>query len=296
MSHPGSPLSADKQTLLALRQLRQRVQELESAAREPIAIVGMGCRFPGGVSSPEDFWELLEGKRDAITAIPRWRVDLDPIFAPYPAQAGRTYSRWAGLLERPDAFDAEFFGIAPREAGSMDPQQRLLLEVSWEALEDAGIHAKGLAGADAGVFLGISASEYGQRAQHTLPHEELSAYTLQGSALNAAAGRLAYFYGFSGPAVAIDTACSSSLVAIDRACRSLREGETSLALAAGVNLIASAEGFIIASQWGMLSPRGVCAAFDQAADGFVRGEGCGVVVLKRLRDAEAAGDRIRAVI
>ncbi|HVT97873.1 MAG TPA: beta-ketoacyl synthase N-terminal-like domain-containing protein, partial [Acidobacteriaceae bacterium] len=295
MSHP-SPLSADKQTLLALRQLRQRVEELETAAREPIAIVGMACRFPGGASSPEDFWNLLEGKRDAIKEIPRWRIDLEPIFTPYPAQAGRTYSRWAGLLDRPDAFDAEFFGIAPREAAAMDPQQRLLLEVSWEALEDAGINPKNLAGADAGVFLGISASEYGQCAQRSLPSEQLSAYTLQGTALNAAAGRLAYFYGFSGPAVAIDTACSSSLVAVDRACRSLRDGESCVALAAGVNLVASAEGFIIASQWGMLSPRGICAAFDDEADGFVRGEGCGVVVLKRLRDAEAAGDRVLAVI
>jgi phthiocerol/phenolphthiocerol synthesis type-I polyketide synthase C len=295
MSHP-SPLSADKQTLLALRQLRQRVEELETAAREPIAIVGMACRYPGDVSSPEDFWSLLEGKRDAIGEIPRWRIDLEPIFTPYPAQPGRTYSRWAGLLDRPDAFDAEFFGIAPREAAAMDPQQRLLLEVSWEALEDAGINPKSLAGVDAGVFLGISASEYGHRAQRSLPPEQLSAYTLQGTALNAAAGRLAYFYGFSGPAVAIDTACSSSLVAVDRACRSLRDGESRLALAAGVNLVASAEGFIIASQWGMLSPRGICAAFDDEADGFVRGEGCGVVVLKRLRDAEAAGDRVLAVI
>jgi acyl transferase domain-containing protein len=270
MSHPESPFSADKQTLLALRQLRERVEELESASREPIAIVGMACRFPGSVSSPEDFWKLVQGKRDAITEIPRWRLDLDPIFEPFPARAGRTYSRWAGLLDQPDAFDAEFFGIAPREAGSMDPQQRLLLEVSWEALEDAGINPRSLAGANAGVFLGISASEYGQRAQHALPPEQLSAYTLQGTALNAGAGRLAYFYGFSGPAVAIDTACSSSLVAVDRACRSLRDGESGLAVVAGVNLIASAEAFIIASQWGMLSPRGVCAAFDDAADGFVR--------------------------
>ncbi|HEX4310702.1 MAG TPA: SDR family NAD(P)-dependent oxidoreductase [Acidobacteriaceae bacterium] len=296
MSHPANNLSADKQTLLALRQLRLRVEELERASSEPIAIVGMACRFPGGISSPEDFWKLLIEKRDAITEIPRWRVDLDRIFTPFPAQPGRTYSRWAGLLDHPDAFDAEFFGIAPREAGSMDPQQRWLLEVSWEALENAGINPKSLAGANAGVFLGISASEYGQRAQSSLPAEQLSAYTLQGSALNAAAGRLAYFYGFSGPAMAIDSACSSSLVAVDRACRSLRDGESALALAAGVNLIASAEGFIIASQWGMLSERGVCAAFDESADGFVRGEGCGVLVLKRLRDAEAAGDHVRAVI
>jgi myxalamid-type polyketide synthase MxaB len=269
---------------------------LEDAAREPIAIVGMACRFPGDVSNPEDFWKLLNEKRNAITEVPRWRVDLDRIFAPFPAQSGRTYSKWAGLLDRPDGFDAEFFGIAPREAGAMDPQQRLLLEASWEALEDAGIDPKSLAGTNAGVFLGISVSEYGQRAQHVLPPEQLSAYTLQGTALNAGAGRLAYFYGFSGPAVAIDTACSSSLVAVDRACRSLRDGESDLAFAVGVNLIASAESFIISSQWGMLSPRGVCAAFDASADGFVRGEGCGVLLLKRLRDAEAAGDRVQGVI
>jgi acyl transferase domain-containing protein len=296
MRPPQSTLSADQQTLLALRQLRERVEELENTSREPIAIVGMACRFPGNVSSPEEFWKLLKEKRNTIGEVPRWRVDLDRIFAPFPAQPGKTYSRWAGLLDRPDAFDAEFFGIAPREAGAIDPQQRLLLEASWEALEDAGIDPRNLAGTNAGVFLGISVSEYGQRAQRVLAAEQLSAYTLQGTALNAGAGRLAYFYGFSGPAVAIDTACSSSLVAVDRACRSLRDGESGLAIAAGVNLIASAETFVISSQWGILSPRGVCAAFDGSADGFVRGEGCGVVVLKRLKDAEAAGDFVRGVI
>ncbi len=289
-------LSVDKKTLLALRALRQRVEELEERESEPIAIVGMACRFPDGADRPEDYWDLLVEKRDAVSEIPRERMDLDPVFDARPLTPGKTYSRWAGLLNTPSDFDAEFFGISRREAVSMDPQQRLLLEASWEALEDAGINPKSMAGQHAGVFVGISSSEYAQLQQRNIPREQLTAYALQGSALNATAGRLSYFYGLSGPSMAIDTACSSSLVAVDRACRSLREAEAQLAIAAGVNVLATPESLIIASQWGMLSPSGKIRAFDSLADGFVRGEGCGVVVLKRLGDAERAGDRILAVI
>ena len=289
-------LSVEKATLLAMRALRQRVEELEAAAREPIAIVGMACRFPGGVNTPDDYWDLLEHKRHAVSEISSQRMALDAIFDSNPQTPGKTYGRSAGMLDSPGDFDPEFFGISPREAVSMDPQHRLLLEASWEALESAGIDPKGLAGEDAGVFVGISTSEYAQLLQRIRPREELGAHVLQGSALNAAAGRLSYFYGLNGPSLAIDTACSSSLVAVDRACRSLREGETRLAIAAGVNILVSPESLIIASQWGMLSPSGQCRSFSSGADGFVRGEGCGVLLLKRLREARASGDRIFGLI
>jgi acyl transferase domain-containing protein/NAD(P)-dependent dehydrogenase (short-subunit alcohol dehydrogenase family)/acyl carrier protein len=289
-------LSPEKQTLMALRALRQRVEELEGRGREPIAIVGMACRFPGGADSPEDYWDLLLQGRDAVSEIPRERMDLDPVFDARPQIPGKTYSRWAGMLDKPGDFDAEFFGISPREAVSMDPQQRLLLEVSWEALENAGVNPKSLAGHQAGVFVGITTSEYAQLQQKNIPRQQLTAYVLQGSALNATAGRLSYFFGLNGPSIAIDTACSSSLVAIDRACRSLREGESQFAIAAGVNVLATPESLIIASQWGMLSASGTIRAFSSGADGFVRGEGCGVLVLKRLSEAERSGDRILGVI
>jgi acyl transferase domain-containing protein len=296
MAGNAANLSPEKQTLLALRALRQRVDELEGRARSPIAIVGMACRFPGGADTAEAYWDLLAQGRDAVSEIPRQRIDLDEAFDSRPQTPGKTYSRWAGLLEAPGDFDAEFFGISPREAVVMDPQQRLLLEVSWQALENAGINPKTLAGQNAGVFVGITTSEYAQLLQKTIPREQLAAYVLQGSALNATAGRLSYFYGLNGPSMAIDTACSSSLVAIDRACRSLRDGEIRLAIAAGVNVLATPETLIIASQWGMLSPSGKVRAFDSGGDGFVRGEGCGVVVLKLLGEAERSGDRILGVI
>jgi 3-oxoacyl-(acyl-carrier-protein) synthase/NADPH:quinone reductase-like Zn-dependent oxidoreductase/acyl carrier protein len=289
-------LSPEKQTLMALRALRQRVEELDGRGREPIAIVGMACRFPGGADSPKDYWDLLLQRRDAVSEIPRERMDLDQVFDARPQIPGKTYSRWAGMLDKPGDFDAEFFGISPREAVGMDPQQRLLLEVSWEALENAGISPKSLAGQQVGVFIGITNSEYAQLLQKNIPRQQLTAYFLQGSALNATAGRLSYFYGLNGPSMAIDTACSSSLVAVDRACRSLREGESQFAVAAGVNVLATAESLIVASQWGMLSASGKVRAFSSGADGFVRGEGCGVLVLKRLRDAEGCGDRILGVI
>jgi acyl transferase domain-containing protein/NADPH:quinone reductase-like Zn-dependent oxidoreductase/NAD(P)-dependent dehydrogenase (short-subunit alcohol dehydrogenase family)/SAM-dependent methyltransferase/acyl carrier protein len=306
MRADNQPLSPEKQTLLALRALRRRVEELERAqedgqsreasASEPIAIVGMACRLPGDVGDPEQYWQILSDKRNAVIEIPQERLDLSEIYDSRPQVPGKTYSRWAGMLRTAGDFDAEFFGISPREALSTDPQQRMLLEASWEALEDACIDPRNLIGEDVGVFVGISNSEYSQHHQQSVPIEEFSAYMMQGSALNTAAGRLSYFYGFSGPSLAIDTACSSSLVAIDRACRSLVQNETTMAIAAGVSFLANPEMFVIASQWGMLSLRGECRSFDFGADGFVRGEGCGVVVLKRLREAELSGDRILGVI
>ncbi|WP_158750014.1 SDR family NAD(P)-dependent oxidoreductase [Acidobacterium sp. S8] len=287
-------LTPEQQTLVALRALRRRVEELEQ--REPIAIVGMACRIPGGANDPEAFWNLLLQKRNVVTEIPRERMDLDTIFDAHPQTPGKTYSRWAAMLDAPGDFDAEFFGISPREAVTADPQQRLLLETSWEALENAGIDPKSLAGQDAGVFVGICGAEYARHYQKCVQSEALVAHFMQGSALNAAAGRISYFYGLQGPCMAIDTACSSSLVAVDRACRSLMQRETGLAIVGGANILATSDMLIMGSQWGMLSPRGACRTFDAGADGFVRGEGCGVIVLKRLRDAEANGDPVLAVI
>jgi acyl transferase domain-containing protein/NADPH:quinone reductase-like Zn-dependent oxidoreductase/short-subunit dehydrogenase/acyl carrier protein len=296
MAEEMKALTQEKQMLLALRALRRRVEELEQERHEPIAIVGMACRIPGGVNNPDEFWKLLKEKRNVVAEIPQERIDLRQVFDAHPQTPGKTCSHWAGMLSNPGDFDAEFFGISPREALSADPQQRLLLEASWEALEDAGIDPKSLAGQDAGVFVGISLTEYSHHYQNCVPKEGLAAHFMQGSALNAANGRLSYFYGIQGPSMAIDTACSSSLVAIDRACRSLIQKETSLAIAGGVNLLATTSILIMASQWGMLSPRGACRAFDEGADGFVRSEGCGVVILKRLRDAEADGDRVLGLI
>src|SRR5262249_42931884 len=207
---------------------------------------------------------------------------------------GKMITRRGGFLEEVDCFDAAFFGVAPREAVRMDPQQRLLLEVVWEAIEHAGRCAEELAGTTTGVFVGISSGDYGHAAL-TDP-ETLDAYTGTGSALSIAANRISYIFGLQGPSLAVDTACSSSLVALDLACQSLRTGRCDLALAGGVNLMLSPELTIAFSQARMMSPDGRCKTFDAAADGYVRGEGCGVVVLKRLGGGGRDGDRIRAVI
>src|ERR1700721_480548 len=288
--------SPDRRAIIteALRKIDDLTARLEIAEKsdtEPIAVVGMACRLPGGVDSPAQYWQCLKDGGNGIIRVPADRWDADAYYSDDHTRPGTICNREGGFLTswQPDEFDAEFFGISPREAVVMDPQQRLLLEVSWQALENAGINPKTLAGQNAGVFVGITTSEYAQLLQKTIPREQLAAYVLQGSALNATAGRLSYFYGLNGPSMAIDTACSSSLVAIDRACRSLRDGEIRLAIAAGVNVLATPETLIIASQWGMLSPTGKVRAFDSRGDGFVRGEGCGVVVLKLLIEAERSG-------
>jgi len=261
-----------------------------------IAILGLGLRFPGGAGDPAAFWRLLRDGVDAITEAPDDRWDAQALRDARPAGPGGTQPVHGGFLEGIDRFDAEFFGISPREAASLDPQQRLLLETAWHALEDAGLDASGLAGSDTGIFVGVSTQDYARRTLPTGAPDRIDAYSGTGSALSAAAGRLAYFFDFRGPAVATDTACSSSLVAIHQACRSLREGECSLALAGGVNAILSPELAINFARARMLAPDGRCKAFAAEADGYVRSEGCGLVVLKRLGDALAAGDSILAVI
>src|SRR5579872_1010219 len=273
-------------------------QETESITQrqygaEPVAITGIGCRFPGA-KNPEEFWRLLRESVDAIREVPPERWDISRYYDDDVLLPGKMNTRWGGFLDEVDEFDAEFFGISPREAERIDPQQRLLLEVAWEALEDAGLPPSSLAGSSTSVFIGIANSDY-SRIQFRDP--ELSdAYAGTGSAYSIAANRISYFFHFQGPGMAIDTACSSSLLAIHLACQSLVRGESALALAGGVNIILSPEVTVNFTKSGFMAPDGRCKAFDAKANGYVRGEGAGIVVLKPLRQALEAGDRIYAVI
>jgi acyl transferase domain-containing protein/acyl-CoA synthetase (AMP-forming)/AMP-acid ligase II/acyl carrier protein len=268
---------------------QQEILAQEQRKDHAIAIVGVGCRYPGA-DNPNAFWELLRNGIDAISEVPQKRWDANQFYDPKRATPGKMNTRWGGFLPQVDQFDAPFFGISPREAESLDPQQRLLLEVSWEALENARQAPDKLAGSNTGVFLGISNFDYAHL------QSKLDAYTGTGNAFSIAANRISYFLDFHGPSLAIDTACSSSLVAVHQACQSLRQGECNLALAAGVNLILTPQLTITFSQAGMMASDGRCKTFDADADGYVRGEGCGVLVLKRLSDAERDGDNILAVI
>lgn len=284
-----------RNALEALEKMQRKLEAVQQARREPIAVVGMSCRLPGGVATPEDYWDLLSRGGDAIQRVPADRWDASQYYDADPSAPGRIHAPFGGFLDNIDEFDAGFFGISRREAESMDPQQRLLLEVSWEAIERAGIDASRLRGSKTGVFVGVTTTDYSRLLLGQDP-ALLDAYTATGTALNVAAGRLAFFFGLNGPAMAIDTACSSSLVAIHLACQSLRSGEADMALAGGVNVLLSPEPFICFAKWGMMAPDGRCKTFDEAADGFVRGEGCGMLVLKRLSDAVSSGDLILAVI
>ncbi|ORB44063.1 type I polyketide synthase [Mycobacterium persicum] len=265
-----------------------------SSLEEPIAVIGMGCRFPGGITSPDALWQFLCDRRSAIGKVPdeRWE-QFDDGSPEVRALLDRT-TRWGSFLPDIDAFDAEFFEISPSEADKMDPQQRLLLEVAWEALEHAGIAPSALRRSQTGVFAGSCLSEYGAIASTDL--SQVDGWSNTGGAMSIIANRLSYFLDLRGPSVAVDTACSSSLVAIHLACQGLRTQDCNLAIAAGVNLLLSPAVFRGFDQVGALSPTGHCRAFDAAADGFVRGEGAGVVVLKRLTDAQRDGDRVLAVI
>jgi 3-oxoacyl-[acyl-carrier-protein] synthase II len=287
-------LSPTKRAALALKQLQSKIEALEQAQQEPIAIVGIGCRLPGA-ESPAAFWQLLHSGGNAITEIPADRWDVDHYYSADPNAAGSMTSRHGGFVPHLYDFDAAFFRIAPREAVSLDPQQRLLLEVSWEALEQGGFAPDRLAQSPTGVFVGICSIDYWQRLL-ARDRSEIDAYLTTGNTHSTASGRLSHLLGFTGPSLSIDTACSSSLVAVHLACQSLRQQECDLALAAGVNRILSPESTINFSKARMLSPNGRCSSFDAAANGFVRAEGCGVVLLKRLRDAIAQGDSILATI
>lgn len=263
-------------------------------AKEPIAIIGIGCRFPGGVNSPESFWQFLCNEGDAISEIPRDRIDLETYYDPQPATPGKMMTRWGGFLEQIDQFDAYFFSISPREAERLDPQQRLLLETAWEAIEDAGQVVDKLAGSQTGVFIGLWLNDY--EARLFADPAVVDFYMTTGSGRYSASGRISYALGFQGPSLTIDTACSSSLVAVHLACQSLWNGECSLVLAGGANTILQPHISIAYSQSKMMAPDGHCKFGDARADGYVRSEGAGIVVLKPLSQAIADGDPIYAVI
>ncbi|BBX10493.1 type I polyketide synthase [Mycolicibacterium aichiense] len=265
-----------------------------AATDEPIAIIAVACRFPGA-SDADAYWDVLSGAVDAIREIPEDRFDVDEYYDPDQQTPGKIYTRSGGYLESVDGFDPEFFGISPREAVWIDPQQRLMLEIAWEGLERAGYAPSALRGSRTGVFVGVGANEY----SHLLSGESvenLEAHFITGNALNAIAGRVAFTLGLEGPAMAVDTACSSSLVAVHQASQALHSGDCDMALAGGVNVLLSPASIVAASRARMLAPDGRCKTFDAAADGYVRGEGCGILVLKRLSDAQRDGDRIAAVI
>jgi acyl transferase domain-containing protein/NADPH:quinone reductase-like Zn-dependent oxidoreductase/acyl carrier protein len=287
-----SRLSAIKLALLA-QHLRAESSEQSVLRAEPLAIVGMGCRFPGGASL-EEFWQTLHDGVDTIREVPKDRWSWEEYVDADPSAPGKMTSRWGGFIEAVDGFDAPFFGISPREAAHLDPQQRLFLEVSYEALDDAGLTRAKLAGGRVGVFVSSYHNDYGL-AQYAAV-EEIDAYTGTGTSHSILANRLSYLLDLHGPSISVDTACSASLVALHLACESLRSGESNIAVAGGVTLMLSPEVSIGLSKWGFLAEDGRCKTFDTRANGFVRGEGAGVVVLKRLGDALADGDTIHGLV
>ncbi|KVU65956.1 hypothetical protein WK73_27680 [Burkholderia ubonensis] len=288
----------DIQQLLAkslneIKRLKAANHALEHARREPIAIVGAACRYPGGIGSLDQLWTALEAGRDGIGTMRAERWPMQRFLSDDPHRPGGIYSDAMGLLDAIDQFDPAHFGLKRDEAIHIDPQHRLLMEVAWEAFEDAGYAVETFSGSRTGVYVGIMNDDYGQLQG---PLEAASLYIGSGIAKSCAAGRLAYTFGLEGPTLALDTACSSSLVGVHLAVQALRRGECDAALAGGVNLILSPQGTVVACRSQMLSPSGRCRTFDAGADGYVRSEGCGLVLLKRLADAERDGDRILALI
>jgi acyl transferase domain-containing protein len=279
---------------LAVRRLKEERPDFAILQAEPLAVTGIGCRLPGNVSTPEDCWRVLADGIDTITEIPAGRWNAREYYDPDPQAPGKTNTRWGGFVPDAGMFDPVLFGISPREAANIDPQQRLLLEVAWEAIQDSGRAPESLAGGRAGVFVGVSLSDYERMALEDVP--SINGNSCSGAYRSVASGRISYLLDLRGPSISIDTACSSSLVAIHSACQSLRSGESDLALAGGVCLHLLPEHYVGLAKLGMLSPDGSCKVLDAGANGFVPSEGCGMVVLKRLSDALADGDRIYAVI
>jgi acyl transferase domain-containing protein/surfactin synthase thioesterase subunit len=307
VSDHNNPVSLDE-AFTEIERLRGKIAELEATTRsvsihseplaqsEPIAIVGMGCRFPGDVSTPEEFWDLLSSGRDVLREIPSSRWDVDAYYDPEISVPGKMYVRKGHYLDNVDQFDPQFFGLSPREAASLDPQQRLLLEVSWEALEHAGIAASSLKGSKTGVFVGQYWDDYSMQRIYANDLRKIDRYAQLSGLRGLSAGRIAHILDSHGPAMQLDTACSSASLAVHLACQSLRSRESSLALAGGVSLILAPEHLIGICQMKALSADGRCKTFDASADGFGQGEGCGMVALKRLADAQADGDNVWAVI
>ena len=275
---------------------RPTSDETFSHRNEPIAIIGIGCRFPGGANDPVQFWHLLSDGVDAISEVPEDRWHARAFYDPDPNRPGKTYTRWGGFVTGIDQFDASFFGMSPREATRADPQQRLLMEVAYEAIEDAGMAPEQLAGTNTGVFVGIATLDYGGIQTSTAERRSINPYTNLGLALCIAANRLSYLFDLHGPSLSVDTACSSSLVATHLACQSIWSGECDMALTGGVNLILRPEGTIGFSRASMLAPDGRCKSFDARANGYVRSEGAGVIVLKPVSRALADGDPVYAVV
>jgi malonyl CoA-acyl carrier protein transacylase len=289
-------LSSSQRLLLALKQARLQLEAVEQQKNELIAIIGMDCRFPGGANDSDAYWQLLAKGIDAMTEIPQQRWNVDAYYDRDPEAKGKMYTRYGGFVEQVDQFDPQFFGISPREAISLDPQQRLLLEVSYSALEHAGHSPEQLKGSQTGVFIGIGFEDYAKRSISSGDPTLIDAYSSLGNTRSIAVGRIAYVLGFQGPVIQLDTTCSSSLLAVHLACQSLRVRECNLALAGGVNLILSPEPMIGFCKLKALSVDGRCKTFDAGADGYGRGEGCGIVVLKRLSDAIAEQDNILSII
>ncbi len=291
-----SPLSPLKQAYLKLEELQARLARSERRVHEPIAVIGIGCRLPGGVVDPLTYWRLLSNGIDATCQVPAGRWDLDRYYDPDPDAPGKTHVRRGGYLDGVDLFDPQFFGISPREAAEMDPQQRLLLEVAWEAFEHAGEPPRSLEGSRTGVFVAVATNDYLNLQVRQDDLTRIGLYHGAGIARSVASGRIAYVFGLQGPAISVDTACSSSLVAIHLACQSIRDGESRMAIAGGVNVILSGENRVIFAKSKLLAADGRCKTFDASADGLGEGEGCALVVLKRLADAVADGSRVLAVI
>src|ERR1700737_3532418 len=271
-------------------------EQLTAMQKERIAIIGVGCRFPGGVSSKDSLWKLLIEGREGVIEVPSDRWNTERYYDAEPGVAGKSVALRGGFIDAIDQFDPQFFGISPREAPYVDPQHRLLLETAWEAIEDAGLVLDLERGTDLGVFVGISHNEYQGIQSTPWEHSGIGPHSPTGCAHSIAANRISYCFNLHGPSVAMDTACSSALTAVHAACEHIRAGRGDMALAGGVTVMITPGGFIGFSRASMLSPEGRCKAFDASANGFVRGEGSGMVLLKRVSHALADGDPIQGVI